>query len=102
LICWYYLIVFKKSEVFSAVTMMNTVYMDAMQGGSCENRRYGGTYRLLPSVFQLLVAANFVPSSPIFVSLKMKAIRSFETSVLTIATRRNTPEDDILYLIFDR
>jgi hypothetical protein len=48
---------------------------------------------------QLLITANVIPSSPILVTLMMKALRSSETSVLTRATRRNSPEDDILNLI---
>jgi hypothetical protein len=43
-------------------------------------------------VLQLLVAANVVPSSLIFFTL-MEAIRSPETVVLKIATRRHVPED---------
>jgi hypothetical protein len=38
---------------------------------------------------RLIVTANFVPSSPIHVTLMMEAQRSSETSVPTKATRRN-------------
>jgi hypothetical protein len=41
--------------------------------------------------------ANVFPSSPILITLNMEVIRSSETTVLTRATRRNVPEDNVLY-----
>jgi hypothetical protein len=47
------------------------------------------------AVTKLPFTAN-VPSSLIILTLLRVAIRSSETTVLTRATRRNIPEDDIL------
>jgi hypothetical protein len=51
----------------------------------------------LSSVLELLVIANVIPSSLILFTLMMKAIRSYETSVLTRVTRRHIIEDSILH-----
>jgi hypothetical protein len=87
---------FVRFEVFTAVTMKNGVFWDVTPFGSCKNRRFGGTWRLLHhgdknhlaflrSVRRLLVAACVVPSSPILVvDCTIKIFHSVESRELPI------------------
>jgi hypothetical protein len=62
-----------------------------LRGLALKNRRFGVTYRLL-------VTVNFVPSSPILVSLMMMdAVRFSKSLVLQDPHGVNTPKDGILH-----
>jgi hypothetical protein len=90
-------------EVFTAVTMENGVFWDFTLCGSCKNRSFVGSYRLLHqsdknlwtrNMRQLIDITSFVSSSPILVTLIKKALSSSETSVITkphVLTSQKTP-----------
>jgi hypothetical protein len=105
-------------RVFTAVPMKNSVFWDVTPCGSCKNRRFRGKYLFhhqgdknrrtrnnvisnyqpkyyARSVLRLFVTTNFVPSSPILVTLMMEGMHSSETSTITRSTLRNVPEDDM-------
>jgi hypothetical protein len=56
----------------------------------------GTTLAVTSNKITLLVTANFVRRSPIFVTLMVQALRSSETLVITRAIRRYIPENGIL------
>jgi hypothetical protein len=89
-------------EVFTAMTMKNTVFWDVAQCRYFVNRRFGGTRRLGVSdghsVYSYLL--TLVHCSWISSTLKMGAIRSSETSVNKMPIRRHIPEDGILHTMY--
>jgi hypothetical protein len=86
--------------------MKNGAFWVVTPCGSCKNRRFGGTWRLLQQGDKIgelgttQAATNnrrtLRRNTKIFVTLMKGAPGSCETSVLTRATRRNNPEGTIL------
>jgi hypothetical protein len=92
--------------------MKNAVFWDVGPCSSCVNRRFGGKYRphlhgassQKTAFFKVTAVKTYIvffygeaTHRHIRFTLKMEAIRSSETSVLTISTRRHIPEDVILH-----
>jgi hypothetical protein len=67
-------------DIFTVMTIRNTVFWDFMPCGSCKNRHFRGTYHLI-----------------IKLTLMMEAIHSSKRPVLITATQHNIPEDSILH-----
>jgi hypothetical protein len=80
-------------EVFTAVTMKNTVFWDVTPCRSCVNRRFGGTYRIHLQGIKIHEWGTSVSR------WLQEAIQSSKTSVHTRSTRHHTPEDGILHIL---
>jgi hypothetical protein len=106
--------------VINTNILKNAVFWDVATCRSCSNRLFGGTYHLhlqgrkirergtnvsrwLQTLCEPMYGRNVSPRAHVcssladFSTLKMKAIRSSETSVITRSTRRHIPEDGILH-----
>jgi hypothetical protein len=101
----------RRNNNINTSPVKNAVFWDVTTPGSCNNWRFGGTYRLhhrgdkkrrtrsniSSNQHPKLVTGKVFRSSPILFTLIREAIRSSETSVITRARRLHIPEDDILH-----
>jgi hypothetical protein len=97
--------IYVRSEVFTAVTMKNSVLWDVEPCRPCVNRRFRGTYHLHFQGRKIRLRGTSVSrwlQHADFSTLKMEAIRSTDTSVHTRSTRCHIPEDGILQNIWLR
>jgi hypothetical protein len=94
--------------------MKNAVFWDITPFGSCINRRFGEriasifrvsrigepetTLSATSSMLRLLVTANVVSSSPVLVTLMMKAIRSPNRRFL-LEVHGGTPQKMALFIV---
>jgi hypothetical protein len=91
-------------EVFTLVTIKNTVFWDVAPCKFIVNRRFGGTYRLHLQGRKIRERGTGVTTTcslADFSTLKIEEIRSPETSVHTRCTRRHIREDGILHALIN-
>jgi hypothetical protein len=87
-------------QIITKTEMKKIVFWDLVPCSYGWNRRFGGMYRLhlqerwIATRIQWAGGCSSRRDSP---ALKMGAIRSSETSVPTITTRHQIPEDDFLH-----